>query len=322
MRKFAFLAAAAAIVALGLGLAGMLPFGGRDEPVSPTPPGEATPNVGGDLAALVDGLAARMAGNPADGEGWLLLARTYGELHRHREAADAYARAALLLPPDANLLADWADAHVMAHDRRWDDAARAIVQRALKADPAHLKALALAGSAAFERADYPAAIGYWQRMQAAAPAGSMNARLAAANIDEARAKQAGKRPAAPDAAAPAVAAAAPGAAIVGTVTLAAALRGKVAPGDTVFVFAKAADAAGPPLAVKRFTAAAFPLAFRLDESDAVMPGRSLSGHDEVLLTARISKSGNAAMQPGDISSAAVRVKVGNAGVRLELGAAR
>jgi len=151
-------------------------------------------NSGGDLNMAVKRLADKMVKDPNNGEGWLLLARTYGELRQHKEAANAYAKAAALLPPDAGLLADWADAYVMTQDRKWNDEAREIVKRALAANPKHLKALALAGGEAFDRADYKAAIDYWKRIKAVAPADSMDVKLADSNIAEATARMSGKKP--------------------------------------------------------------------------------------------------------------------------------
>lgn len=165
-------------------------------PPSPQSPAQMQPqaNSGGDLNTVVKRLADKMEKNPNNGEGWLLLARTYGELRQHKEAANAYARAAALLPPEAGMLADWADAYVMTHDRKWNDEAREIVKKALAANPKHLKSLALAGGEAFDRADYKAAIGYWKRIKEAAPADSMDAKLADTNIAEATARMSGKKP--------------------------------------------------------------------------------------------------------------------------------
>lgn len=151
-------------------------------------------NTGGDLKVMVKRLASKLEKDPNNAEGWVLLAHTYGELRQPREAVAAYARAAEISPPGATLLAEWADARVLANDRKWDDESRAIVKRALAADPKHLKALALAGSEAFDRADYKQAVAHWKRMQAAAPAGSMDAKLAEMNIQEANAMLAGKKP--------------------------------------------------------------------------------------------------------------------------------
>ena len=106
----------------------------------------------------------------------------------------------------------------------------------------------------------------------------------------------------------------------GTVTVPAALKGKAAATDTVFVVVKTPDNSGPPLAVKRFTGADLPASFKLDDADAMMPNRKLSGFAEVILIARLSKSGNAMPQPGDLASAPQKVKLGAAGIKLELAA--
>lgn len=149
------------------------------------PPMTAQPNSGGDLNTMVKRLASKMEKDPNNGEGWLLLARTYNELRQPKEAANAFSKAAALLPPDATMMADWIDARVVSNDRKWDAESKEIISRGLKLDPKHLKLLALAGSEAFERADYKAAISYWKQIQTVAPAGSKDANLAEMNIKEA-----------------------------------------------------------------------------------------------------------------------------------------
>ncbi|HTY03686.1 MAG TPA: hypothetical protein VMC81_08155 [Rhodocyclaceae bacterium] len=148
---------------------------------------------GGDLHAMAVRLAEKLAKNPANGEGWALLGQTYVELHQYKDADQAFTKASGLGQNDARLLAEWADAHVIASDRKWDQTARDLVARALAADPKNLKALALAGSEAFDRADYKAAIARWRKLRGIAPAGSMDAKLADANIAEATARM-GSRP--------------------------------------------------------------------------------------------------------------------------------
>lgn len=270
---------------------------------------------GGDLNTVVKRLADKMAADPNNGEGWLLLAKTYGELRKYAEADAAYEKAAALLPPDATMLADWADTHVMAKNRQWDEPGRKIVKRAVAADPKHVKALALAGSEAFDRADYKAAIDFWKRMKAAAPADSMDAKLADANIAEANAMLSGKKPAGAE---PGV----PNGAIGGVVTINPKLKGKVSAEDTLFVVAKAPDGSGPPLAVGRYKGNDFPIEFRLDDSAAIMPGRTISQYSEVLVTAKISKSGSAEPAKGDLLAAPVKAKLGNTTLAIELNTER
>lgn len=139
-----------------------------------------------------------------------------------------------------------------------------------------------------------------------------------ADWDAARAKEAGAgAPSAPEAAA-----AAPGGAfLAGTVSIAEPLQRTLKKTDTVFVFARA-PGGGPPLAVERFKATALPAKFRLDDSDSMVPGRNLSSASKVQLVARLSASGNAIRQPGDIESPALSVKPGTGGLTLEIGAAQ
>jgi cytochrome c-type biogenesis protein CcmH len=276
------------------------------------PGGEQKPqaNSGGDLNTVVKRLADKMEKDPGNGEGWLLLAKTYGELRKYAEAASAYEKAAAILPADAALLADWADAHVMAAGQKWDDAARKLVKRALEADAKHVKTLALAGSEAFDRADYKGAIAFWVRMKAAAPPDSMDQKLADANIDEANARLSDKKPVAAEVAE------APG--ISGSLTVSPKLKAKIGPDDTLFIFAKTPEGSGPPLAVKRFKGADLPVEFQLDDSAAVMPSRTISQFAEVQVSAKLSKGGDAGQQKGDIFSAPITVKSGAKNVKLEL----
>lgn len=158
---------------------------------SPTPgaisgraPHDLTPQQ---MEALATQLAGRLAKNPADAEGWDMLARTYGNLGRFAEAADAYENLARLMPDDAQVLADWADVQAMAQERRFEGKPESLVRRALALDPDHPKALALAGNIAFARQDYAGALAHWEHMLAKVPKDSVLARSLADDIAEARA---------------------------------------------------------------------------------------------------------------------------------------
>jgi cytochrome c-type biogenesis protein CcmH len=148
------------------------------------------------VQALVDRLATRMKSNPDHPEGWILLGRSYGAFGRFGEAAEAYANAVQRLPDDARLLADYADALAMAQGRLQGEP-EVLIARSLAADPRNVKALALAGSAAFERKDYPAAIRNWEQILPLVPPESQGARSTLANIAEARALGGAERQAAP-----------------------------------------------------------------------------------------------------------------------------
>ena len=243
------------------------------------------------IEAMVGRLAARLRENPGEVEGWKLLGRSYMALGRFPEAAQAYASAAEQAPRDAALLADFADALAMARGQRLAGEPEKLVLRSLEIDPANLKALALAGTAAFERRDYGVAADFWQRMLAHVPPDSEDAQAIRANVAEARS----------------LAGAPPAKSLKGTVTLSAKLKDRIAPEDTVFVFARAAEGPQLPLAVQRLKARELPAAFALDDSMAMAPGMTLSAHPRVVVTARVSKSGAATPQPGDLQGASAPV---------------
>jgi cytochrome c-type biogenesis protein CcmH len=263
------------------------------------------------IAAMVERLAERLKQTPDDVDGWVMLARSFGTLNRFDQSAQAYAHVVKLVPDNAGLLADYADALGMARGRRLEGEPYEIVKRALKADPNHVKSLALAGSAEFELKNYAAAAAYWERIVPLAGADSEYGRSIRASIEEAR--NLGGIPAGGVGKAPAVASAA---AITGTVKLAPALASQVAPGDSLFVFARAAEGPRMPLAIVRAKAGDLPYTFRLDDSQAMTPDTRLSGQTRVVVSARISKSGNATPQPGDLQGVSAPVAPGASGLAL------
>jgi cytochrome c-type biogenesis protein CcmH len=257
------------------------------------------------VLAMVERLAARMRANPDDPQGWKILARSYAALGRFKEASDAYANAAARATDDAQLYADYADALAMAQGRTLEGEPEKLIARALEIDPANTKALALAGTIAFNRKEYAKAADYWERILAVVPPDSETAQAARANVAEARAR-AGGAPAAP----PATAAAAPGSRVSGVVSLAPQLAAKVAPTDTVFIFARAAEGPRMPLAILRRQARELPIEFALDDSMAMTPAMKLSSFAQVVIGARVSKSANATPQLGDLQGFTAPVALG------------
>jgi cytochrome c-type biogenesis protein CcmH len=256
------------------------------------------------LATLVERLAAKMRENPDDPEGWRLLGRSYAALGRFPESLDAYAKALARKPRDPDLLADMADTLAMTRGERLQGEPEKLVLRALEIDPEHLKALALAGTAAFERKDYARAERYWRRMLPLVPAGSEDERQIRASIDEAR-SLAGSAPLAARA-------------VQGKVLLSKKLAAQAAPDDVVFIFARAAEGPPMPLAVKRARVRDLPLEFALDDSMAMAPGMNLSAHARVVIGARISKSGTATPQPGDLQGLSAPVANDARGVSVTI----
>ena len=265
------------------------------------------------IEGLVDRLAARMKENPEDATGWVMLGRSYAVLDRFPEAASAYANAVKRSQPDAQLLADYADALAMAQGQRLQGEPERLIAEALTIDPRNVKALALAGTAAFENKDFKGAIAQWRKILAIVPADSDMADSIRDSIADAQQLVGGAVEAQP---APARAAASSAGTVSGTVRLDPALAARVAPGDTVFVFARAAEGPRVPLAVLRKQARELPVAFTLDDTMAMAPGMKLSAHARVVVGARVSKSGQPAPQPGDFEGLSAPVTVGATGVNV------
>jgi cytochrome c-type biogenesis protein CcmH len=271
------------------------------------------------MEVLVERLSARMQQTPDDAEGWMLLGRSLNVLGQYERAAQAYAKAAKLTPNDADLLADYADTLAMARGRKLEGEPFEIVQRALQANPRQLKALALAGSAEFERRNYAAAIDYWERVLKVAPPESEFGRLVAESVAEARSLAGGKlaRKAAPAVKGDQTGQAAAGAPFLqGVVSIDAALAAKAAPGDAVFILARPASGQRMPLAVQRITVAQLPYRFVLDDSMAMAPGATISSQPQVVVVARVSKAGSAAPAKGDLEGMSGPVKPGASGMRV------
>lgn len=292
---------------------------------------DTSPQKVADMAAS---LAARLEKEPGNADGWSTLAHTYYSLKRFPEAVAAYERAAALLPNDADLLADYADA-LGAATNSLEGKPAELVNRALKANPAQWKALALAGTIAFNHKEYKQAVGYWEQLKVVLPPESEMAQSIDASIAEAKelggitaatalpAPAAAKAPAAA-AAAPAAAAssAAPGLAIAGTVTLSPALARSAAPDDTVFIFARAAQGPKFPLAILRKQVKDLPVKFSLDDSMAMSPDMKMSNFADIVIAARVSKSGNAVPQSGDLEGASKPLKQGASGIAVVIDSAR
>jgi cytochrome c-type biogenesis protein CcmH len=152
-------------------------------------PQAATAEGGGDQHAMspakieemLGTLKAKLAQEPGNAEGWVILARTYYSMGRNAEAVPAFEKATALLPDDANLYADYADV-LGGLQGGLDGKPTELVERALKLDPTQWKALALAGTIAFDRKDYAKAVEYWERMKATVPPGSPMAQMATAPL--------------------------------------------------------------------------------------------------------------------------------------------
>ena len=326
---------------LALASVGYLWTGSPGMPSAGAPGMAATGNGGGDdashtdneaeFSAAVGKLAERLKEEPDNLEGWAMLARSYARLGRHADALPAFEKAVALKGDDPRLLSDLADTLAVQNGRDLAGRPTELVLRALKIDPDNGKALALAGTAAFNANDYAGAVRHWEHLAKVSPADSGFMQQLQGSITEAR-KRAGLPAGAPAAGAvlspaaaatdagPAVApvAAAGGAVLRGSVRLAPALAKQAAPSDTVFIFARAAEGSRMPLAILRHQVKDLPLDFQLDDSSAMSPASRLSAFPKVIVSVRISKSGQATPSAGDLIGESGPVANTASGVRIEI----
>jgi cytochrome c-type biogenesis protein CcmH len=257
------------------------------------------------IEGMVIRLAERLKENPDDVEGWAMLGRSYSVLDRYPEAATAYANAVKRSPKSAQLLADYANALAMAQGQKLEGEPERLIAQALALEPDNVKALMLAGSAAFEKRDFKGAIAHWEKILKVAPPDPDLIELVQDGIEDAR-KLAGL------AAKPPARGSAPAAgALTVTVRLAPGLAAKASPADAVFIFARPAEGPRMPLAVARRQVRDLPATVTLDDSMAMTPAAKLSSHPQVVVGARISKSGSATPQPGDLEGIAGPVTAGS-----------
>lgn len=271
------------------------------------------------IDAMVERLAQRLKSEPGDSEGWIMLARSYGVLGRYAESASAYANAAAQRPDDSQLLADYADALAMAHGRNLSGEPESLIARSLKLDPNNVKALALAGTAAFERSDYRAALGFWRQALPLVPENTQIAQSVRGGIAEAEARLgAPAASSAPARVAQGKTGGRSATSLSGKVSLARAAAAKVRPEDAVFVYARAAEGPRMPLAILRRQVKDLPFEFVLDDSMAMNPSLKLSDFGKIVVVARVSKSGLATPQKGDLEVTTAPIGLGTQGIRLEI----
>jgi len=260
------------------------------------------------LGEAVMQLEARMQANPGDAQGWRLLGQAYSAQARPADAGKAYAQALAITPGDADLLVEAAEARALAAtEHRFDAQAIGWLDKALSIDPRHQRALWFRGIAQRQAGDPSAAARTWESLLP-----QVDAKTAASlepQIDEAR-RAAGLPPLPASAAAGAKAA---GITVHVTLDPDLAARARFADTAVVFVVAKAIGGPPMPVAVEKHALSELPLTVTLDDGDSPMPTQTLSAMQEVEVIARLSMSGNAIPQAGDLESQPLRVRLPSSG---------
>jgi len=297
------------------------------------PQGEAQ---GPEMEKAIATLAQRLKDHPDDAEGWALLGRAYVAMSRPNDALDALKKAHELTPDNAALTVEYAQAiAVAAPSHRIEGAARDLLEGVVKSDPKNQRALWLLGISEYQANHFDAAIARWTTLLPLLPANSDVAGSVQKQIAEAQARRDGKAPPEPlapnnetagaaattssDATADSAANKPSAASLTVHVALDPVLKDKLDPSATLFVFARAASGPPMPLAIQRLKAGQLPLKVTLDDSMGMLPTMKLSMFPQVIVGARVSKSGNAMPQSGDLQtlsapldvhrSAAVELKI-------------
>ena len=256
------------------------------------------------ISKMVAEFAAKMEKDPTNLQGWVMLARSYRILGRNEEAAKAYERAGNFIDSDPQLLADYADVLASNANGTFTGKPLLLINQALKLDPNNLMALWLSGTASYAAGNYKAAVQTWEKLAQQLPPGTEDARSIEASIADARAKGGLS-----------VKASVSTKGISGKIEISADLKSKVKSGDIVMVIARK-PGERMPVAVLKTSVSEFPMDFSLTDALAMNPSAPLSQLSEASIEVRISKTGMAKPEVGDLISAVQTVKVGVSNIRL------
>ncbi len=297
-------------VALPLGSMGMYMWVGQPEALNPLAlktPDQVDPK---DLTKMAQTLAEKLQDKPDNLQGWVMLGRTYRTLENFDAALRAY-DSALKLSDDDDLKLERIEVIAMQRQGQFEGEPWNVIREVLQRDPQHFGALLTAGSASYAEGKFADALKYWE--QARKPLDANNPDLAGLESAIATVRERLGMP--PAKAAPA---ATSGLNVTGQVNLSASLKSKASPNDVVFIYATPANGDRMPLAIFKTTVSQLPFNFTLDDSTAMAPDRKLSAAGEVMVKVRVTKSGNAMPQSGDLSGSLGPVKVGAKGLKLEI----
>ena len=255
---------------------------------------------------MVSGFAAKMEKEPDNLKGWAMLARSYRILGRNAEAANAYARAGSFVDTDPQLLADYADVLAANANGNFAGKPQQLINKALTLDPNNLLALWLSGTAAFNAQNYKVAVQSWEKLAKQLPPETDEARAIAGSIAEARSKGG-----LPPTSAPVIS----NQGVSGQIGISSDLQSKVKAGDILMVIARK-PGERMPVAVLKTAVTGFPMNFVLNDALAMSSDALISKLPEVSVEVRISKTGMAMPESGDLISTPQTIKVGRTNARL------
>lgn len=289
--------------------------------------------AGHDFSAALETLIARLSNNPEDIEGWVMLGRTYTAMERYTEASNTYAKLAELVPNNPQILSDYARVLGLKNQGTLAGKPTELLYEALRIDPEFPPALALAGHAEFEQEKYNEASAHWEKLLETIPPDSPLAKSVKDSIAEAKLLSSGGKEGASEKSIVMNESVTQtdiqpvnNTAVDTTETIALSVSGQVnikpelvtkaASNDTLFIYARASTGPKMPLAILRLKASDLPAAFTLTDDMAMMPTMKMSSFPEIVIEARISKSGQAVPSSGDLQGFSKPIKLGSNDVEI------
>ena len=268
------------------------------------------------LPEFMRALQRRVQAEPFNADGWLMLGMGFMQAQESGPAKVALARAAELRPNDPQIVLTYAQAAILSQQGELDPTVRSLLGRILHDQPDHQGALLMLGLGSLrggDRATALAALEHLQALRAAHPAGQSGddtadqriaQLIAEARRDPAEAVDSGRR-------------------IDIEVALAPELARAIPADATLFVFARALQGPPMPIAAVRRAAGEFPMRLSLSDADSLSPQRLLSQQGDIVVSAKISRSGSATPASGDWEAIGVPVEQGSQGlVRLRISQVR
>jgi cytochrome c-type biogenesis protein CcmH len=275
-----------------------------------------------EISSMVDNLVKRLEKEPNDLEGWNMLGRTYAIMGRFNEARDIYAKLLAKSPDNPEALVNYADVFAMTQDGSLMGKPVELINKALSIDPKNPKALALAGTAKFEQGEFKQAAVYWEELLAIIPAESKLAQSVSGSIRQAKSLASNNqgdvlitKQKSPESDKN-IANKSLSQTISGVVNISPALSAKTSPGDTLYIYARAKSGPKMPLAIVRLQAKDLPAKFTLKDGMGMNPNMKLTSFPEVIISARVTKSGKAVPANGDLQGFSEVVRIGDQGVNI------
>ncbi len=253
---------------------------------------------------LIARITERVKQRPDNLYYWTILAEDAVASGKMSMAADYFAEAIRIQPNEPYLLGQYAQALFFVDANRFSGRVIAALDRAYGADSQNQTVLGLKGIQAFQEADYPLAISYWQSAAKGLNPAGESWRALQGGIQQAR-ELGGIESIASDS-------------VVVSIDLSLDPSIQFAPDQTVFVAIIEAGGSPMPLAARKLVASDLPLTLVLNDSDALMAGRSLADVANIKVVARLSSSGSATPQLGDWQVTSDTLESNSAALELSL----